>query len=205
MYENSKQIIILFPDVKRTRDKRQSDLHGKLILRFSRTLRNLSVFSLLLSPFLLASAITRSLSIFVRAERISFVEKFYFPPFDAIEMQTPLVVLASRRYFRFAQSETCYARTFEILRCNMDLRQHRGRMKEHSQTPCTHVSARDAAVSPCFFISSEFLACLHALQLILCVHLNRSFRHTLLALDILSLLTRQEYFINIQRFTSLIN
>lgn len=85
-------------DIKSARvwDKRQSDLldaenrsHDFLGLCAISPFLSLSL-SVSLSSSLLALAITRPLPIFAR--RISFAEKFYFPLFDAIEMQTPVAV-----------------------------------------------------------------------------------------------------------------
>jgi len=78
------------------RDKRQSDLldaenRSRDFLGLCAISPFLSLsYSRSLSFFFLASAITRPLPIFARG--ISFTEKFYFPLFDAIEMQTPVAV-----------------------------------------------------------------------------------------------------------------
>lgn len=77
-------------------------------------------FSFFLSFFLLASAVTRPLPTFV--QRISFVEKFYFPLFNAIQMQNPVAVFWHRIGTSGSLSEMRYAHAYEIFLRDMDLR-----------------------------------------------------------------------------------
>lgn len=111
-------------------------------------------FSLSLPLFLLASAITRPLPTF--AQRISFVEKFYFPLFNAIQMQNPVAVSGTASVLP-VRSARCvmhmHTRFFSVIWIYGNIE------KEWRNIQTTY-----PMLQPLVFFISEFFACLHAPQ-----------------------------------------